>query len=640
MLRARQVLKQYFGYEDFREGQASLISAVLGGRDVLGIMPTGAGKSVCFQVPALMAEGITLVISPLISLMKDQVSALNQAGIHAAYLNSSLTMGQYVKALQLAKAGRYKIIYVAPERLVTDGFLDFALNSGIEISMVAVDEAHCVSQWGQDFRPGYLKIAEFIRKLTHRPVVSAYTATATEDVRGDIIELLELREPAVTVTGFDRDNLYFAVKKPVDKYKEMVTYLRKKEQELSGCSGIVYCLTRKSVEDISYRLRQDGFSVTRYHAGLSDEERRENQDDFIYDRRHVMVATNAFGMGIDKSDVRFVVHYNMPKNMESYYQEAGRAGRDGAPAECILYYEPSDVRMNQMFIGKNENNEMLDAAAKALIEERDRWRLKQMTFYCFTSECLRHYILKYFGEETSGYCGNCLNCLTQFEEVDITREVSAILKCIRENWTAYGVTTIIDILRGAKSQRILSKNLDRNSQYGLLSGQSVTRLRQIIQEMMYRGYLELSGEAYPVLRLAEGAEGTRRLPAEGERQTSPGAGEEMAPIVLKLPKEQERKTGGSGGEAGSAGGRKRKKAGAAAALREKDLELFEELRALRREIAAEEKVPPYIIFSDKTLVLMCLTRPEDSAALLGISGIGEYKVKKYGERFLEVLGVQ
>lgn len=612
---------------------------------MLGIMPTGAGKSICFQVPALMAEGITLVISPLISLMKDQVSALNQAGVHAAYLNSSLTMGQYTKALQLAKAGRYKIIYVAPERLTTEGFLDFALNSGVKISMVAVDEAHCVSQWGQDFRPGYLKIAEFIRKFPHRPVVCAYTATATEDVRGDIIELLELKEPAVTVTGFDRDNLYFAVKKPADKYKELVTYLRKKEQELSGCSGIIYCLTRKSVEDICYRLRQDGFSVTRYHAGLDDEERRENQDDFIYDRRHVMVATNAFGMGIDKSDVRFVVHYNMPKNMESYYQEAGRAGRDGAPAECILYYEPSDVRMNQMFIGNNENNEMLDAAAKALIEERDRWRLKQMTFYCFTSECLRHYILKYFGEETSGYCGNCLNCLTQFEEVDITREVSAILKCIRENWTAYGVTTVIDILRGAKSQRILSKNLDKNSQYGRLSDQSVTRLRQIIQEMMYQGYLELSGDTYPVLRLAQGARELQGLPiteqqtslTDGERKSMQKAGEETAPIILKLPKEQERKKGGSGGESGSAGGRKRKKAGAAAALREQDMELFEELRALRRDIAAEEKVPPYLIFSDKTLVLMCLSRPKDTAGMLNISGIGEYKVKKYGERFLAAI---
>lgn len=616
--RAKQVLKQYFGYEDFREGQSKLVEAVLKGRDVLGIMPTGAGKSICFQVPALMAEGITLVISPLISLMKDQVSALNQAGVHAAYLNSSLTQGQYVKALKFAKEGRYKIIYVAPERLATEGFLDFARNSGIRISFIAVDEAHCVSQWGQDFRPGYLKIAEFIRKLPHRPVVSAYTATATEEVRGDIIELLKLRDPFVTVTGFDRNNLYFAVKKPVDKYKDLVTYLRDKEKELSGCSGIIYCLTRKSVEDICYQLRLDGFSVTRYHAGLTDEERRKNQDDFIYDRYQIMVATNAFGMGIDKSDVRFVIHYNMPKNMESYYQEAGRAGRDGAPAECILYYEPSDVRMNQMFIGNNENNEMLDETAKALITQRDHWRLSQMTFYCFTSECLRQYILRYFGEEASGYCGNCFNCLTQFEQIDISKEVTAIIRCVRENWTAYGIATIIDILRGAKNQRILSKNLDQNSQYGTLSTQSVTRLRQIIQEMLYQGYLELSGEKYPVIRLAEGA---KKL-----------ADSETAPMILKLPKEQEKRE-----SAGSIKKGKRRRAGAASALREQDLELFEELRAVRKEIAAQEKVPPYIIFSDKTLVLMCLVRPKNAADMLKISGVGEYKVQKYAEKFLTAI---
>lgn len=616
--RAKQVLKQYFGYEDFREGQSKLVEAVLKGRDVLGIMPTGAGKSICFQVPALMAEGITLVISPLISLMKDQVSALNQAGVHAAYLNSSLTQGQYVKALRFAKEGRYKIIYAAPERLATEGFLDFAQNSGIRISFIAVDEAHCVSQWGQDFRPGYLKIAEFIRKLPHRPVVSAYTATATEEVRGDIIELLELRDPFVTVTGFDRNNLYFAVKKPADKYKDLVTYLRDKERELSGCSGIIYCLTRKSVEDICYCLRRDGFSVTRYHAGLTDEERRKNQDDFIYDRHQIMVATNAFGMGIDKSDVRFVIHYNMPKNMESYYQEAGRAGRDGAPAECILYYEPSDVRMNQMFIGNNENNEMLDETAKALITQRDQWRLSQMTFYCFTSGCLRQYILRYFGEEASGYCGNCFNCLTQFEEIDISKEVTAIIRCVRENWTAYGITTIIDILRGAKSQRILGKNLDKNSQYGALSTQSVTRLRQIIQEMLYQGYLELSGEKYPVIRLAEGA---KKL-----------ADSETAPMILKLPKEQEKRESAESTRKG-----KRKRAGAASALREQDLELFEELRAVRKDIAAQEKVPPYIIFSDKTLVLMCLVRPKNAADMLKISGVGEYKVKKYAEKFLTAI---
>lgn len=617
--KAKQVLKQYFGYDDFREGQAKLIEAVLEGRDVLGIMPTGAGKSICFQVPALAAEGITLVISPLISLMKDQVSALNQAGVHAAYLNSSLTQGQYVKALRFAKEGRYKIIYVAPERLTTEGFLDFARNSGIRISFIAVDEAHCVSQWGQDFRPGYLKISEFIRKLPHRPVVSAYTATATEEVRGDIIELLELRDPVVTVTGFDRDNLYFAVKKPMDKCKELVTYLREKEKEFSGCCGIIYCLTRKSVEDVCYDLRRDGFSVTRYHAGLTDEERRKNQDDFIYDRRHIMVATNAFGMGIDKSDVRFVIHYNMPKNMESYYQEAGRAGRDGAPAECVLYYEPSDVRMNQMLIGNNENNEMLDETAKALITQRDHWRLSQMTFYCFTSECLRRYILRYFGEEASGYCGNCFNCLTQFEEVDISKETAAIIGCIKENWTAYGISTVIDILRGAKSQRILSKNLDKNSQYGALSMQSVTRLRQIIQEMLYQGYLELSGETYPVLKLGAGARKLSDL--------------EATPMILKLPKEQEKRE-----RTGSKG--KRKKAGAASALREQDLKLFEELRAVRKDIAAEEKVPPYIIFSDKTLVLMCLVRPKNAADMLKISGVGEYKVQKYAEKFLTAIRQQ
>lgn len=308
---AEKFLKQYFGYDGFREGQEQLIDAVLSGRDVLGIMPTGAGKSMCFQIPALMMEGITLVISPLISLMKDQVGALNQAGIHAAFLNSSLSVGQYAKALAYAREGRYKIIYVAPERLETQGFLDFAMSEGIKISFLAVDEAHCVSQWGQDFRPSYLKILDFLKKLPYRPVIGAYTATATTDVRDDIMDILQLQDPFVITTGFDRENLYFAVRKPVDKYKELVGYIRRKEKEMPGSSGIVYCLTRKNVEDVCYNLRKEGFSVTRYHAGLSDMERKENQDDFIYDRRQIMVATNAFGMGIDKSDVRFVVHYNL-----------------------------------------------------------------------------------------------------------------------------------------------------------------------------------------------------------------------------------------------------------------------------------------------------------------------------------------
>ena len=612
------ILKQYFGYDTFREGQRPLIDSVLKGRDVLGIMPTGAGKSMCFQIPALMMEGITLVISPLISLMKDQVGALNQAGVHAAFLNSSLTMGQYVKALRLAKEGRYKIIYVAPERLETEGFLEFALSENVHISFLAVDEAHCVSQWGQDFRPSYLKIMEFLKKLPYRPVVGAYTATATEDVRDDIMDILELQNPYVMTTGFDRENLYFAVKKPVDKYKELVHYLKDREKKFSGSSGIIYCLTRKNVEDICYRLRKEGFSVTRYHAGLSDEERKENQEDFIYDRRQIMVATNAFGMGIDKSDVRFVIHYNMPKNMESYYQEAGRAGRDGEPAECILYYEPMDVRTNRFFIENGEDNEELDEFTRQLVKERDIERLKQMTFYCFTSECLRHYILKYFGENSSGYCGNCLNCMTQFEEVDITNEARAIIHCMDANRMNYGVSTIIDILRGAKNQKILSKGLNQNPEYGTLSQITVARLRQIIQELMYQGYLELSGDQYPVIQ-------TTRKSAEFQQNNRT--------LVMKLAKEKEQEeVSGRKQKRGS-----RKKAGAAAMLSEKDLELFETLRVLRREIAEEEKVPPYMIFSDKTLALMSAAHPANLEEMLRISGVGEFKLQNYGERFLQVI---
>lgn len=612
------ILKQYFGYDTFREGQRPLIDSVLKGRDVLGIMPTGAGKSMCFQIPALMMEGITLVISPLISLMKDQVGALNQAGVHAAFLNSSLTMGQYVKALRLAKEGRYKIIYVAPERLETEGFLEFALSENVHISFLAVDEAHCVSQWGQDFRPSYLKIMEFLKKLPYRPVVGAYTATATEDVRDDIMDILELQNPYVMTTGFDRENLYFAVKKPVDKYKELVHYLKDREKKFSGSSGIIYCLTRKNVEDICYRLRKEGFSVTRYHAGLSDEERKENQEDFIYDRRQIMVATNAFGMGIDKSDVRFVIHYNMPKNMESYYQEAGRAGRDGEPAECILYYEPMDVRTNRFFIENGEDNEELDEFTRQLVKERDIERLKQITFYCFTSECLRHYILKYFGENSSGYCGNCLNCMTQFEEVDITNEARAIIHCMDANRMNYGVSTIIDILRGAKNQKILSKGLNQNPEYGTLSQITVARLRQIIQELMYQGYLELSGDQYPVIQ-------TTRKSAEFQQNNRT--------LVMKLAKEKEQEeVSGRKQKRGS-----RKKAGAAAMLSEKDLELFETLRVLRLEIAGEEKVPPYMIFSDKTLALMSAAHPANLEEILRISGVGEFKLQKYGERFLQVI---
>lgn len=609
MGKAQEVLKQYFGYDGFREGQEELIEAVVQGRDVLGIMPTGAGKSMCFQIPALMMDGITLVISPLIALMKDQVRALNQVGIHAAFLNSSLTAGQYQKALGLARQGRYKIIYVAPERLETQGFLDFALDPQVTISFLAVDEAHCVSQWGQDFRPSYLKILDFLGRLPYRPVIGAYTATATPDVRDDILDILQLCDPKIMTTGSDRKNLFFSVEKPADKYQALLTFLHRKEQQMPGGSGIVYCLTRKKVEELCYQLREEGVSVTRYHAGLSDEERRQNQEDFIYDRKQVMIATNAFGMGIDKSDVRFVVHYNMPKNMESYYQEAGRAGRDGEPSECVLYYEPMDVRTGRFLIDNNEEDQELDGVTRKIVQERDRERLRQMSFYCFTSTCLREYILNYFGEKRSGYCGNCQNCLTQYEDVDISREAACVLSCIQANQTAYGITMIVDILRGSKGQRILSKDLDENPEYGKLAHLSMTRLRQIIREMEMQGVLTTSDGDYPVLSPGPGAED---LLSGG-------------PLIMKLAKEQEKE--------GSAP-RKRKKGSAAAVLSEEDNRLFERLRALRREIAQEENVPPYLVFSDKTLVDMCVKKPEDEEQMLGVSGVGRFKLEKYAQRFL------
>ena len=604
------ILKHYFGYDSFRPGQEKLVDAILAGQDVLGIMPTGAGKSLCYQVPALLMSGITLVVSPLISLMKDQVGALNQAGVHAAYINSSLTDNQIAKALAFAKQGRYKIIYVAPERLETWGFLDFATH--VEISMITVDEAHCISQWGQDFRPSYLKILEFLKKLPYRPVLTAYTATATAEVRDDIMDILNLRDPFVLTTGFDRENLYYAVKRPRDKYRELLSYLKEREEKMPGSSGIIYCLSRKNVEEVCYQLREDGFSVTRYHAGLSDKERKENQEDFIYDRKQIMVATNAFGMGIDKPDVRFVVHYNMPKNMESYYQEAGRAGRDGEPAECILYYAPIDNRTNRFLIENGEENEELDAITKQIVMERDWERLRQMTFYCYTKECLRHYILNYFGEQTSGYCGNCLNCLTEFETVDATMEAKAIIQCIRDCYRDFGLSTIVDILKGSKSQKVLSRHLDENSQYGALASESIARIRQIINEMLVYGYLEMTDDEYPVLSVAD----ITKI-------------DDNWNFEIKIPKEVEKEK-----EERKIQTKKRKKAGAVAALAEEDTELFEALRVLRRMIASEQKIPPYMVFSDKTLVHMSTMKPSNDEEMLEVNGVGEHKLQKYGERFL------
>lgn len=401
-----ELLKEYFGYDTYRKGQEEVIDGILSGRDVLGIMPTGAGKSVCYQIPALMFSGITIVISPLISLMQDQVASLNQAGIHAAYLNSSLTYRQYLTALKYARSGRYKIIYVAPERLETTEFLAFAMYA--DISMVCVDEAHCVSQWGQDFRPSYLRIIEFIAQLEKRPVVSAFTATATCDVRDDIIRILQLKDPMILTTGFDRSNLFFQTERPKDKFEALKRHMRAFE----GQSGVIYCLTRKTVEEVCEKLIREGYPATRYHAGLTPEERKENQEAFIYDTKPIMVATNAFGMGIDKSNVRYVIHYNMPKNMEGYYQEAGRAGRDGEPSKCILLYSPQDIAVNRYFIENNNRNEELTQDEQEFIRKLDEKRLQQMSMYCVTHKCLRTYILNYFGERGPANCGGCSNCLS------------------------------------------------------------------------------------------------------------------------------------------------------------------------------------------------------------------------------------
>ncbi len=598
----RSVLKEYFGYDSFRPGQEELIDQCLQGRDVLGIMPTGAGKSICYQVPAMMFEGISLVISPLISLMQDQVEALIQAGIPAAYLNSSLSASQFRKALAFARQGRYKLIYVAPERLLTPDFLDFALHAAI--SMVTIDEAHCVSQWGQDFRPSYLKIPRFIEMLSARPVVSAFTATATQKVREDIVERLELRSPFLLTTGFDRSNLYFAVEAPKDKLEAVKAYLRNNP----GGSGIVYCITRKLVEEVALALQKAGYAATRYHAGLSDEERKRNQEDFLYDRARIMVATNAFGMGIDKSNVSFVIHYNMPKNMESYYQEAGRAGRDGSEADCILLYGGQDVVTNQFLIDRERNNEELSDEEKETIRQREQELLKTMTFYCHTRECLRQYILRYFGEKAPSYCGNCSSCRANFEEVDVTRAVKQILLCVHQTRERFGVKMVVDVLRGSKGKRLQTLSLDALSTYGSLADESETRIREIITQLELMGCLEVTTGEYPILRLF--------------RQRAKEVLHSEEPIRMKIVKDAPTEKTGHGRESAAS------VAGTAASR------LFERLRRLRASVAASSHVPSYVVFSDATLRDMCSKMPVTEEEFLKVSGVGQAKLKKYGPVFL------
>ena len=595
MMKDYEVLKKYFGYESFREGQQELITNILERHDVLGIMPTGAGKSICYQVPAVMLEGITLVISPLISLMKDQVGTLNEAGIRAAYLNSSLSYAQYRKALSLARGYTYKIIYVAPERLMSDEFLSFAKE--MKISMVCVDEAHCVSQWGQDFRPHYLHIREFLKEMPQRPIVSAFTATATTQVKEDILQLLDMKDPYTITTGFDRKHLYFAVEKPKDKYPALLHYVKQHTED----AGIVYCLSRKTVEEVCDRLCADGFAATRYHAGLSDAERMNNQDDFIYDRKTIMVATNAFGMGIDKSNVRFVVHFNMPKNMESYYQEAGRAGRDGEQADCILLYSGKDVRLNQFLIEQGSGHEDMEEAVRMELQQKEKERLKSMTFYCTIPSCLRHYMLKYFGEESDGFCGSCSNCLTQYEECDIRMEASRLVECIRHSGERFGKTMIVDIVKGSANAKIKSYHLDRNPAYGSLKDSSRNHLYEILQHLQFQGILKQSEDGYSVLSIHQ----EELLPTDG-------------PLMMKIVKEKQVQNPVVQTDSG-------------------DNRLFELLRICRSQLARKAHVPPYMVFSDKTLHDMCAKAPHSREEMLGVSGVGEVKYDKYGEAFLKVI---
>ena len=601
---ALETLKTYFGYDTFREGQEKIVEAILANRDVLAIMPTGAGKSICYQIPALMLPGITLVISPLISLMQDQVKALNDAGIHAAFINSSLTENQISKALYLAASGRYKIIYVAPERLENYEFLEFARN--VEISMVTVDEAHCISQWGQDFRPSYLKIVEFIKNLPKRPIVSAFTATATEEVKNDILCTLSLADPEVVITGFDRKNLYYSVENIRRKDEFIMEYIEKHPTE----SGIIYCATRKNVDNLIELLFKRGVPVTRYHAGLTNETRKKNQDDFIYDRTPVIIATNAFGMGIDKSNVRYVIHYNMPQSMENYYQEAGRAGRDGENSQCILLFSLQDVMIDRMLLDNKDFSDV-DEEDEYLIRQRDIRRLQTMEGYCKTTGCLRNYILEYFGEKTSGPCDNCGNCHREYHEVDMTAEAKWVVNCVAETRGRYGLTIVLGTLMGAKRARLRELRTDQYKSYGTLSGHSEAELRTLISQMTEMGYLYQTQEKYSVLKLGD----ITPLKDENTR------------VIMRTYEEKEPD--------------KKKKIQKAVRKRSTDAltsagyDLFEVLRKLRLEIAKEESMPPYIIFSDKTLIDMCVKKPSDEEEMLNVSGVGANKLKKYGQRFLE-----
>lgn len=580
--KARQILKKFYGYEDFRPGQKKVVESLLNRNDTVAIMPTGAGKSICFQIPALLFEGVTLVISPLISLMKDQVDSLRQLGIAAVYINSSVSKAQLYKDLQDISAGFYKIIYIAPERLTSEYLPDSFKN--LNISMVAVDEAHCLSQWGHDFRPSYRNILNFTNSLRIKPIISAFTATATPEVKTDIINLLGLKQPNIFVTGFDRPNLYFSVLRGEVKDKFVIDYVKKHQDE----AGIIYVGTRKDVDALQVLLEIKGIKAGRYHAGMTDEERNQMQEDFLYDNLSVMVATNAFGMGIDKPNVRYVIHYNMPKNMEAYYQEAGRAGRDGLSGNCILLYSPQDTQLQKFLISKSTESEIR--------QQLEYKRLQSMVDYCHTPQCLRAFILHYFGEfDVEEHCDNCSNCKLEGELIDITIDAQKVLSCVYRMHERFGVKIIAEVLKGSKSAKVKQFNFERLSTYGLMKERKLKDISDLILRLSAMQYLDITESQYPVVTLNELSWQVLR----GQKKVW------QKMVIVKKAKAKG--------------------------------ELFEALRSLRKELATKEKLPPYMIFSDATLTQMATDKPTDLELMKNIRGVGEFKLQKYGEEFLTVI---
>ncbi|WP_066498920.1 DNA helicase RecQ [Abyssisolibacter fermentans] len=591
-----EVLKIYFGYEEFRDGQKEVIEAIINGRDVLGIMPTGGGKSLCYQLPAIINNGVTIVISPLIALMKDQVDSLKEIGIEATYINSTLASDEILDRLMDVRRGRYKIIYVAPERLNTKYFKSIVQNVSVEL--IAVDEAHCISQWGHDFRPSYLEIPKFIQSFNKRPVVGAYTATATKAIIKEIKELIGLQNPVELITSFDRPNLMYKVIKASNKFQYLKNYLN---NNFVDNSGIIYCSTRKSVESVAKKLRERGMAVTLYHGGMEAESRRINQEEFTFNRARIIVATNAFGMGIDKPDVRFVIHYNMPQNMEAYYQEAGRAGRDGEMSECILMYSPSDVVKQKLLI----NNDNLTLKRQEILLKN----LQYLIDYCHTNNCLRASILRYFNEEPKfEKCNNCGNCLDNSEMVDITLEAQKILSCIYRARERFGVNVIINILRGSKNKKILEMGLDRLSTYGIMDDYSTYALREMIMTLISKGFINITTDKFPILKLTA---------------TSLDVLKGITTVEHKkyLLKEQTQE----------------KKAINKLQYEEYDEELFNKLREIRADISKEKNVPAFIIFHDVSLKEMATVYPQNRDEFLDINGVGIKKYEAYGDIFIEVI---